>query len=87
MYTQIDDEFMARSMDDVRGMSFPTLTRRESMIAVALSTGFKNSEIAKELGISVKTVDTHRLHILKKLELRNNVELARFAIREGYVQA
>lgn len=59
------------------------LTSREREIAEKLSLGAKNSEVAEELQVSIKTVDTHRAHILKKLNCRNNVELARLAIRCG----
>jgi DNA-binding NarL/FixJ family response regulator len=65
--------------------TFPALTEREREVALKLAIGAKNSEIADDLGISSKTVDTHRSHLLKKLGCRNNVELARLAIREGYV--
>jgi two-component system response regulator NreC len=44
-----------------------------------------NREIAEHLDISIKTVDTHRGHILKKLRLRNNSDLTRFAVKHGYV--
>lgn len=64
---------------------FPTLTRRERAIAKMLAAGDRNRDVSKVLGISAKTVDTHRSHILKKLDCRNNVELCRLAIREGYM--
>jgi len=64
---------------------FDKLTPRELAVAGSLALGLKNSEIAEELHISVKTVDTHRAHVLKKLGLRGNVDLARLAIREGIV--
>lgn len=56
---------------------FALLSEREQQVAGALSLGLTNREIAKELGISIKTVDTHRGHVLKKLGLRGNVALAR----------
>ena len=62
------------------------LTEREQEIAFMLGTCETNREIAKALGISIKTVDTHRGHILKKLGCKNNVALARFMIREGLVK-
>ncbi len=43
-------------------------------------------QIASELGISIKTIDTHRGHVLKKLQLRNNSDITRFAIRNGYTE-
>lgn len=66
--------------------SWPELTPREANVAAELVVGNRNSEIAGFLGISIKTVDTHRGHILKKLDCRNNVDLTRLAIRRGYSQ-
>lgn len=67
--------------------AFPELTAREREVALLIARGEPNREIATALGVSIKTVDTHRLHILKKLACRNNVELARLAIRRGHVAA
>jgi two-component system, NarL family, invasion response regulator UvrY len=61
------------------------LTRREQQVMEMLARGMTNREIGDDLGISIKTVDTHRAHTLKKLELRNNAELTRFAVKHGYV--
>jgi two-component system, NarL family, invasion response regulator UvrY len=61
------------------------LTARETQVMEMLARGMTNREIAHDLDISVKTVDTHRGHVLKKLALRNNAELARFAVKHGYV--
>lgn len=61
------------------------LTARELQVMEMLSRGMTNREIAEHLAISIKTVDTHRGHVLKKLGLRNNSELTRFAVKHGYV--
>ena len=61
------------------------LTAREQQIMEMLGRGMTNREIAEHLEISIKTVDTHRGHVLKKLGLRNNSELTRFAVKHGYV--
>jgi DNA-binding NarL/FixJ family response regulator len=61
------------------------LTARETQVMEMLARGMTNREIAHDLDISVKTIDTHRGHVLKKLALRNNTELARFAVKHGYV--
>ncbi|MBF0200376.1 MAG: response regulator transcription factor, partial [Desulfamplus sp.] len=50
-----------------------------------LALGQTNHEIAKSYNISVKTVDTYRSRILKKLNLRNNAELSRFAIKNRII--
>ena len=60
-------------------------TARELQVMEMLSRGMTNREIAEHLAISIKTVDTHRGHVLKKLGLRNNSELTRFAVKHGYV--
>lgn len=63
----------------------PELTAREVEVAIALAHGDGCQEIAIKLGISVKTIDTHRSHVLKKLGCRNAVDLCRLAIRRGVV--
>ena len=44
-------------------------------------------EIARDLHISVKTVDRHKANIMNKLSMRSQIELARYAIRNGFVEA
>lgn len=59
------------------------LSQREFQVMTYLAAGKTNREIASILSISVKTVDTHRGHVLKKLRLRNNSDITRFAIQNG----
>jgi DNA-binding CsgD family transcriptional regulator len=66
-----------------RAPLYERLSPREREVAKFLAIGRTCTEVAAQLGISVKTVDTHRGHIMKKLGVRNNVELARDAIRVG----
>jgi DNA-binding NarL/FixJ family response regulator len=61
------------------------LTARELQVMELLANGMTNREIADNLGISNKTVDTHRGHVMKKLGRRNNSDLTRVAVRHGYV--
>ncbi len=70
-----------------RGDGHPAsaLTAREAQVMEMLARGLTNREIAEHLEISIKTVDTHRGHVLNKLGLRNNSELTRFAVKHGYV--
>jgi DNA-binding NarL/FixJ family response regulator len=62
-----------------------SLSLRELQVLRRLAMGHTNREIAEAYHIGVKTVDTYRLRVLKKLNLRNNAELSRFAIENGLV--
>jgi DNA-binding NarL/FixJ family response regulator len=62
------------------------LSDREIQVLRALALGKSNREIAEDYNISTKTVDTHRSRLMKKLDLRNNAELTRFAIRHRIVE-
>ncbi len=63
------------------------LSRRELQVLRRLAMGHTNREVAEAYGISIKTVDTYRLRVLKKLNLRNNAEISRFAIQNHLVEA
>lgn len=62
------------------------LTRREEELLKLVAEGFSNTEIAEKLFISVRTVETHKNHIMTKLDLKNTVELIKFAIKEGITE-
>ena len=61
------------------------LSNREFQVLVQLARGATSREIAENLHLSLSTVDTHRSRILSKLNLRNNSDITRFAIRRGLV--
>jgi two-component system, NarL family, response regulator NreC len=61
------------------------LSRREREVLVGVCAGRTNREIAGELGLSVSTVETHRKHIIEKLDLHSTAALVRYAIRHGLV--
>ena len=52
-----------------------SITRREREIIVLVAEAYTNKEIAKKLGMSRRTADTHRANILKKLKLRKKIKL------------
>lgn len=62
------------------------LTPRELEVVKLIAEGHTSEEIAETLIISKKTVENHRANILEKLQLRNRVELTRYAIRRGLVE-
>jgi DNA-binding NarL/FixJ family response regulator len=63
------------------------LTEREQEIVQLLVEGHSNKEVAETLHISVKTAETHRGHIMAKLNLRSIGELVRYAVRIGIIEA
>ncbi len=72
--------------EDQAENSVNALTKREKEIMQMLAEGEANRNIAKKLFISIRTVDTHRTNILKKLHVKTNVELAKIAIHAGLVE-
>ncbi len=63
------------------------LSMRELQVLRRLALGHTNREIAESYHISIKTVDTYRSRLLKKLDLRNNAEISRFAIQNRIIEA
>lgn len=63
------------------------LSARERQVLQLIAEGQSTKEIAAELGISVKTVETHRRRLVAKLDIHETAGLVRYAIRRGYVQA
>ncbi|HKD32096.1 MAG TPA: response regulator transcription factor [Gaiellaceae bacterium] len=61
------------------------LSERERDIIQLLALGYTNQEIGKKLFISVRTVDTHRAHIMRKLQLDTRAELVMFALANGVI--
>jgi DNA-binding NarL/FixJ family response regulator len=61
------------------------LTGREREVLLGVARGRTNKEIAAELGISHRTVETHRESLMRKLQIRTVAELTRFAIGTGIV--
>ena len=65
--------------------SFNKLTDREREVLQLIAEGYSNREIAELLFISVKTVETHRTHLMNKLDIHNAAELTKYAIRRGII--
>lgn len=70
----------ARPQEPVARQRLARLTARERLVFGLLAAGQSTSQVAAGFGLSPKTVNTHRQHILVKLGLRNNADLARFAV-------
>src|SRR5262245_13252185 len=61
------------------------LSDREYQVLCMIASGKTVTDIADELALSVKTISTYRVRMLEKLNMRNNAELTRYAIKEGLV--
>lgn len=81
--TAIVRDWLARGADAERP---DVLTPRELQVLKLIAEARTNKEIARELVISVKTVERHRANILEKLGMSDRVELTRYAIRRGLIQ-
>lgn len=68
------------------GSAFTDLTSREREVLQLLGEGMTSKEIAAELHISVKTVETYRRDIMQKLDLHSVAELTKYAIRQGLIR-
>jgi DNA-binding NarL/FixJ family response regulator len=63
------------------------VTEREREVLTRVALGRSNKLIARELSVSVKTVEKHRANLMRKLTLHNTAAVTRFAIRHGMVNA
>jgi DNA-binding NarL/FixJ family response regulator len=63
----------------------PALTKREREVLKLTAEGYNTKEIAFELGVSVKMIETHRKHIKQKLKLKNVAQLVSYAARTGLI--
>jgi two-component system, NarL family, invasion response regulator UvrY len=61
------------------------LSDREYQVLCMIASGKTVTMIAEELALSVKTISTYRVRIIEKLNMKNNAELTRYAIKEGLV--
>jgi len=61
------------------------LTERENEVLQLIAEGYTNNEIAKFMNISVKTVETHRAHIMGKLDIHDLAGLIKYAINKGII--
>ena len=63
----------------------PVLSSREREVLQLLAEGNSVKETAFKLGVSAKTVETHRRHIMEKLQIGNSSEIVKYALREGLI--
>lgn len=76
-----------RSRNGLPKPSVKRLTPRESEVLQLVAEGSANKQIAAELGISIKTVEKHRQHLMSKLDIHDTATLTRYAITAGIVES
>jgi two-component system response regulator NreC len=81
----VDPELGAALVVDEVSSELDDLSERERDVLQLLALGHTNQEIGKKLYISVRTVDTHRAHIMRKLGLDTRAQLVLFALAHGLI--
>jgi len=80
------------SLDSSDGRRVPrkkkiALSSREAEVLQLIAEGKANKQVARELGISVKTVEKHRQHLMSKLDLHDTAGITRYAIAAGIIES
>lgn len=83
--SQLETDRFLRTMDDVDAPSLSILTKREQQILRLVAAGLANKNIANELDISVRTVETHRNNLTNKLGIKATAGLVKYAMTKGLV--
>lgn len=81
----IANSFVGAYLDDSQ-LPTDTLTRRERQVLHLIAEGNTTKEIAHQLNISFKTADSHRSHLMRKLDLHDIAGLVRYAIQKGIIR-
>jgi DNA-binding NarL/FixJ family response regulator len=80
----VSERLMKASSEE--GKEAHILTIREREVLKLIASGFTNKQIAVQLFISVKTVETHRTNIMQKLDVHTTADLVRYAIKTGILE-
>lgn len=76
------NEYVDR-LRDGEGSSMETLSDRETEVVSLVAKGYSNKEVAEQLVISVKTVESHKANVMEKLGLKTRPELVKYAMKKG----
>jgi DNA-binding NarL/FixJ family response regulator len=82
---QVVDAYLARVDSAAPISDRNALTPRQQEVLRLVAEGQTTKEIAFELGLSVKTIETHRTQVMEKLGLQDIPSLVRYAIRQGII--
>ena len=81
----VDPELGAQLVNPDSPGALEPLSERERDVLYLLALGYTNQEIGEKLFISVRTVDTHRAHLMRKVQLQTRSELVMFALANGVI--
>jgi DNA-binding NarL/FixJ family response regulator len=84
---RMSDEGKPRDRNGVLKANGSRLTSRESEVLQLVAEGSANKQVAVELGISIKTVEKHRQHLMDKLNIHDTASLTRYAIAAGVIES
>jgi len=84
---RMSDEGKPRDRHGVLKVNGSRLTSRESEVLQLVAEGSANKQVAVELGISIKTVEKHRQHLMDKLNIHDTASLTRYAIAAGVIES
>lgn len=77
------EEYLRRIGSGDERSSYDALTAREREVLQLIGEGRTNQEVAEKLGLSVHTIQSHRIHIMNKLGLHNRAQLVSYAVKLG----
>lgn len=82
---KVIDEYLHKTKEDIKQDRYEKLTTREREVLQLIAEGKANKEIAELLYLSVKTVETHKAHLMEKLNLHTTTDLIKYAIQKGII--
>jgi DNA-binding NarL/FixJ family response regulator len=86
MLTHLVEDFRSRARSEHPVPRFETLTGREKEVLKLLAEGNSVKEIAGELDLSLKTVETHKFNLMRKLDIHNKAQLVQYAIQKKIIR-
>ena len=86
MLAHLVDDFRSRARSDRPVPRFDTLTGREKEVLKLLAEGNSVKEIAGDLDLSLKTVETHKFNLMRKLDIHNKAQLVQYAIQKKIIR-
>ena len=86
MLAHLVDDFRSRARTDRPVARFDTLTGREKEVLKLLAEGNSVKEIATDLDLSLKTVETHKFNLMRKLDIHNKAQLVQYAIQKKIIR-